>query len=412
MKKLKVGFIGMGNRGGLYHWFASDRSDVCEVSAIVDFKLDLQLSRIGKTNAKHLYTNTDDFFKDALPLDLLCVSSMDKYHYQDALRALNLGYNILLEKPISCKMEEVLHLERVAEEKNLKVVVCHVLRYTLFYKKIKELIDGGTLGNIVNINCTENVAYWHQCHSYVRGNWHSTKETAPQILTKCSHDLDIIQWLMNKKVVKVQSFGDQFFFKKENKPSGSSTMCYNCPINKECDFNAYKFYLKNRDWLIPFAGKDLTDERIDEFLRNSDFGHCAFDMDNDTVDHQVVNILFEDNTTSTLTMNAFSNDCYRDIKVYGTKGDLIGNFEDKIIKVNLFNGEKMTFDISKMTDDFSGHGGGDRIMFNEFIDYILYGKKTPSLTLLTDSVISHKMAFLSEKSRLNGGMPLRLEDEN
>ena len=97
---------------------------------------------------------------------------------------------------------------------------------------------------------------------------------------------------MNKKVAKVQSFGDQFFFKKENKPSGSSTMCYNCPINKECDFNAYKFYLKNRDWLIPFAGKDLTDEKIDEFLRNSDFGHCTFDMDNDTVDHQVVNLSF------------------------------------------------------------------------------------------------------------------------
>ena len=55
---------------------------------------------------------------------------------------------------------------------------------------------------------------------------------------------------------------------------------------------------------------------------------------------------------------------------------------------------------------------GNFTEINEDVDYILYGKKTPSLTLLTDSVISHKMAFLSEKSRLNGGMPLRLEDEN
>ena len=98
--------------------------------------------------------------------------------------------------------------------KNLKVVVCHVLRYTMFYKKIKELIANNVLGEIVNINTTENVAYWHQCHSYVRGNWHNVTETGPQILTKCSHDLDIIKWLMDKEVKSIQSFGDLYFFKK------------------------------------------------------------------------------------------------------------------------------------------------------------------------------------------------------
>lgn len=405
MKKLKVGFIGMGNRGGMYHWFASDRSDACEICAIVDFKLDMQIERIGGSPAKHLYKNTEDFFKDKLDLDLLVISSMDKYHYSDALNGLNLGYNLLLEKPISCTMAEVSHLEEVARRKNLKVVVCHVLRYTMFYKKIKELIANNVLGEIVNINTTENVAYWHQCHSYVRGNWHNVAETGPQILTKCSHDLDIIKWLMDKEVKSIQSFGDLYFFKKSNKPQNSGIMCYDCKIKEECDFNAYKFYLSNRDWLIPFAGRDLTDEKIDAFLRNSDFGHCAFDMDNDTVDHQVVNILFEDNTTASHTMNAFSRDCYRDIKVFGTKGDLIGNFEDKIIKVNLFNGERMEFDIAKMTDDFSGHGGGDRAMFNELIDYLREDKLTSSLTVLEDSSISHKMAFLAEESRLDGGKP-------
>lgn len=405
MRKLKIGFIGLGNRGGLYHAFASDRNDVCEIAAMVDFKLDLQIQRLGNRDNAKLYTNTEDFFNDKLDLDLLVISSMDKYHYMDALRGLNLGYNILLEKPISCTMKEVLELEAIAKSKNLKVVVCHVLRYTMFYKKIKDLISEGVLGDIVNINTTENVAYWHQCHSYVRGNWHNVKETGPQILTKCSHDLDIIKWLMNKEVKSIQSYGDLYLFKKENKPANSSTMCYNCPKQKECDFDCYRFYLNNRDWLIPFVGRDLTDEKIDEFLRGSNFGHCVFDMDNDTVDHQVVNILFDDNTTASHTMNAFSNDCYRDIKVYGTKGDLVGNFEDKIITVKLFNGKQMSYDINKMTDDFSGHGGGDRIMFDELLEYLQTGKTTPSLTLLSDSVISHKMAFLAEESRLENGMP-------
>ena len=404
MRKIKVGLIGIGNRGGMYHDFARFNSDLCEVCAIVDYKLEQQLKRIGNPkDVKYLFDNTNDFFDANIDLDLLVISSMDKYHYEDAKRGILHGYHLLLEKPIACKYEEVLEINELAKKHNVKVMVCHVLRYTLFYKEIKRLIDEKVLGDIVNINATENVAFWHQAHSYVRGNWHNVSETAPQILTKCSHDFDIITWLMNKKPTHVSSFGDLYWFKKENKPNGSSNQCHDCPLGYKCDFNAYKFYLENRDWLKPFAGADLTDEKIDSFLKTSDFGHCVYDMDNDTVDHQVVNIQFEDKTTASLTMNAFSRWCYRDIKIFGTKGDLVGNFEDKIIHVKLFNHEEFDIDITKLTDDFSGHGGGDAIMFKEVLDYILYDKKTKSLTLLDESVLSHKMAFLSEESRLEDG---------
>ena len=411
MKKVKVGFIGIGNRGGMYHDFARKNSDLCEVVAIVDYKLELQLNRIGNpTDVPYLFNNTDDFYAANIDLDLLVISSMDKYHYMDAKRGIEHGYHLLLEKPIACKYEEVLEIDELAKKHNVKVMVCHVLRYTMFYKEIKRLIDENVLGEIVNINATENVAYWHQCHSYVRGNWHNTAETAPQILTKCSHDFDIITWLMNKKPTRVSSFGDLYFFKAKNKPLNSSNKCHNCPLGYECDFNAYKFYMDNRDWLKPFAGKDLTDEKLDNFLKTSDFGHCVFDMDNDTVDHQVVNIEFEDKTTASLTMNAFSRYCYRDIKIFGTKGDLVANFEDKIIHVNLYNykNESFNIDVSKLTDDFGGHGGGDAIMFKEVLDYLLFDKKTNSLTILSESVVSHKMAFLADESRLEEGMPKKI----
>ena len=157
-------------------------------------------------------------------------------------------------------------------------------------------------------------------------------------------------------------------------------------------------------------GKDTSLENIDKFLKVSDFGHCVFDMDNDTVDHQVVNIEFDDKTTASLTMNAFSRYCYRDIKIFGTKGDLVGNFEDRMIHVNLYNHKNEAFDIdiNKLTTDFGGHGGGDSIMFKEVLEYLLFDKRTKSLTLLDESVVSHKMAFLSEESRLEDGMPKKL----
>ena len=196
---------------------------------------------------------------------------------------------------------------------------------------------------------------------------------------------------MEKKVNYVSSFGDLNFFKKENKPEHSTNRCGTCPLGYNCDFNAYRFYLKNPGWLIPFMGTNQTEETIKAYLDKSVFGHCAFNMDNDTVDHQVVNILFDDNTTATLTLNAFSNKCYRDIKVYGTKADLVANFEEKKIHVELFNDEVIDIDLTKLTDDFSGHGGGDAVMFKELLTYLQTGEKTDSLTLLDDSVISHRL---------------------
>lgn len=411
MEKIKIGLIGLGNRGGMYYDFATTNSELCEVVAIVDFRLKQQLERVGNPNIKYTFDNTDDFFAANIDLDLLVISSMDKYHFEDSKRGLLHGYHLLLEKPIACSYEEVEEISSLAKLYNKKVVVCHVLRYTMFYKEIKRLIDENILGDIININATENVAYWHQCHSFVRGNWHNSKETAPQILTKCSHDFDIVTWLMNKKPTIVSSFGNLNFFKKENKPKNASSKCYNCPLGYNCDFNAYKFYLSNKDWLKPFIGNDVSDEKIDAYLKVSSLGHCVFDMDNDTVDHQVVNIQFEDKSTASLTMNAFSRYCYRDIKIYGTKGDLVGNFEENMIHVNLYNykNESFDIDITKLTSDFSGHGGGDAIMFKELLEYLLYDKKTDSLTLLDESVISHKMAFLSEKSRLENGMPKEIK---
>ncbi len=409
MKKIKVGIIGFGNRGSLYAKFIKEQQERAQLVAVADFRIDDITDRLQQYDIAKKYKNSEDLFNDKLDLDLLIISSMDKYHFQECKKAIMLGYNVLLEKPISVNKEEILELERLANEKGVKVVVCHVLRYTIFYKEIKRLIASGKIGDIVNINATENVAFWHQAHSFVRGNWHNTKECGPEILTKCSHDMDIITWLMNKNVKKISSFGDLYYFKKKNKPIDSASRCCSCKLKDECDFNCYKFYLENREWLTPFIGLDLSDEKIDNFLKTSDFGRCVFDMDNDTVDHQVVNILFDDATTASLTMNAFSRYCYRDIKIYGTKADIIGNFESKIITVNYFDGSKEEIDINKLTSDFEGHGGGDRIMLNELLDYLQTGKLTSSLTLLHDSVISHLMSLSAEESRINEGKVIDLE---
>jgi predicted dehydrogenase len=269
---------------------------------------------------------------------------------------------------------------------------------------IKEIIDSGEIGKVININNTENVAYWHHAHSYTRGNWKDSKETGPMILTKCSHDLDLLFWLTGKNVKRISSFGNRSYLTKENDLEGSANHCEDCTRKDECAFNAYRFYLNNKEWLRPIIGDDLSDENIYKSLKGSPYSKCVFKCDSDVVDHQIVNIEFEDKTTASHTMNAFTRYCYRDIKIMGSKGCIEGNFEDKKFTVYHFldNSERVV-DITDYTDDFIGHGGGDRVMFKEVIDYLLTGNKTVSLTSIQESVMSHEMAFAAEKSRVNNG---------
>ena len=404
MKKVRIGLIGYGNRGRLYASFMKDLKDRVELVAVCDLRVDVLKESLKDFNVKHFYSDANDFYKASLDLDLVLICSMDQYHYEHTRLALMNGYNVLLEKPISNKLEEVEHLATLAKERNLKVVVSYVLRYTLYYKKIKEIIDNGEIGDIININNTENVSYWHQAHSYVRGNWRDSNETGPMILTKCSHDMDLIYWLMGKNVSKITSFGSLSYLTNKNAPEGSSTHCTDCKVKDDCAFNCYRFYLNNKEWLRPMVGDDLSDEKINAFLNKSQYSRCVFKCDNNVVDHQIVNIEFDDKSTASHTMNAYTRWCYRDIKIMGTKGCIEGNFEDKTFTVYHFvDNSSYVINIADYTDDFVGHGGGDRIMFIELLDYILTGNKTVSLTTIDESVISHEMAFKAEKSRISEG---------
>ena len=335
---------------------------------------------------------------------------MDKYHFYQTKKCLELGYNVLLEKPVSNNLKEVIELNELAHKNNLKLIVSYVLRYTLFYKMIKDIIDSGEIGKVININNTENVAYWHHAHSYTRGNWKYEKETGPMILTKCSHDMDLIYWLMGKNVDKISSFGNRSYLIKENAPKDAAEYCIDCIEKDNCPFNAYRFYLNNKEWLRPIIGDDLSDENIMKNLYHNQYTRCAYKTNADVVDHQVVNILFDDKTTASHTMNAYTRYCYRDIKVMGSHGCIEGNFEEKKFKVYHFkDNSEREVDITHFTDDFVGHGGGDRVMFIELIDYLLTGNKTKSLTSISESVISHEMAFAAEKSRVNEGKVVKIK---
>ncbi|MBQ9782854.1 MAG: Gfo/Idh/MocA family oxidoreductase [Clostridia bacterium] len=137
----------------------------------------------------------------------------------------------MLEKPISPVKEELLQLLDATKNSTSKIMVCHVLRYAPGFVKIKELLDSGVIGKLIRVETIEQVAFWHQAHSFVRGNWQNDQDTSPMIMQKCCHDLDLIQYYVGAKCEKVYSVGDLSFFKKENQPEGASDRCYDCKFS-------------------------------------------------------------------------------------------------------------------------------------------------------------------------------------
>jgi predicted dehydrogenase len=307
-------------------------------------------------------------------------------------------------------MSPVLHenvkMVQLAEEKGRLLQVCHVLRYSPFWQKLREVIDSGVLGRIVSVSHMENLVYWHMAHSFVRGNWRNEETSGPMLLSKCCHDFDILYWLLRKKVVWLSSFGSLVHFRPENAPPDAPERCTDgCPAAEQCKYDATKLYVKDTNgWpynavtIIPSA-----EARLEE-LKTGWYGRCVYKCDNDVVDHQVVNMELEDGTTVTLTMNGQGNQEGRTMRFDGTKATLYGKFTQggNSIRIHHHQSGKIE-DVPVIDRDHSGHGGGDFGIVRSFVNAV-NGNPDASITTARESLGSHLLAFAAEESRRNKTM--------
>lgn len=414
MKTYSVILIGAGDRGARY---VNEMNKFPDKYKIVGVAEALEGRRKGIQEKFGLpdeacFESWEEILSQPKMADVAIIATMDNMHYEPAMKAIELGYNLLIEKPVAQTAKECADIAVAAKNKGVKVLVCHVLRYTPFYKRVKEIILDGTIGDVMSVIGVEAVGDVHQTHSYVRGNWHCEEDTTPMLLAKCCHDLDIIQWLVDKPCKKVQSFGDLTYFKSENAPEGAPERCFegNCPIADTCPYNSEKIYCDENcsDWFKKacskgFAKAELpTPEEIRSALRVNDYGLCVFHAHNDVVDHQIVNMEFEGSVTASLTMNAF-NTGGRYIRVFGTKGELYANMSDKEITVNTFADKRRNMIKVQETEEsiLGGHGGGDTGIVIELYDYLDGSYNGYCAADIQTSVNNHLIGFAAEKSRHN-----------
>lgn len=420
-KKIQAVVIGCGDRATVYCEEAVNQLKQMEIVAAIDpnpERLRYMREQFG-VKEEQCYTDMQEVLSQGRIADCVINGTMDQMHVETAIPFLEQGYHMLLEKPVVNNKEDLLKIRDTAREHNCKLMICHVLRYAAFYRKMKELITNGTIGEVMNIQTTERVGAFHSSVSYLRGKWASEEECGSTLLlAKCCHDIDLLCWLNNKTVPEsVFSNGGRNYFLPENAPKGAGTRCLvDCPeeIRKTCVYDVQSMYLDN--CMLPWypwqcTGKnwqEVTEEEKVESLKNyNPHGRCVYKCGGDIVDHQNVAVTFTDGSTAVHTMMLGSMRPGRSIWIQGTLGELEGWVGDGEFRLYQYNRETSgykatTFNFQDTEGETGGHFGGDRGLVADFCDLMNGVEPSISCTSINDSIWGHLVCYAADESQKSG----------
>lgn len=404
MKPVTLLIIGAGSRGYNYAGYAQKYPDQVRVVGVADprefFRTRMvQEHTIADENCVEDWQQLADRPRFA---DAVVIATPDAFHRDPALAFAEKGYSILLEKPLAPDPESCRAIVAAALKHKTILAVCHVMRYTLYSQRVKELVASGLIGEIVSIQHLEPVGFWHYAHSFVRGNWRNEAESSPMLLAKSCHDIDWLRYIIGKPCVEVSSHGSLMHFRKERKPAaaGDAKFCLDCMYEPSCIYSARRFYHNRRiegdtGWPLNVITTDFSQAGVDEALRTGPYGRCVYECDNDVVDHQVVNLTYEGGATAAFTMIATSETRDRETIIFGTKGELRGN-GDKIVHYDFFSEETSTYEVGQSD---GGHGGGDYRVMAAFVDAVARQDPSGILSGPEESLETHLTVFAAEQAR-------------
>ncbi len=410
MNQLKVAIIGCGQRGkDIYGKLLATMFQEVKVVGVAEpiTKRREEIVSWHEVNERYVFSSYEQLLAEEKFCDAVIICTNDDLHFEPAKMALEKGYHVMLEKPMVNNEEDLLKLQKLATQyENQVFMICHVLRYTPFFTKIKALIEEGAIGRLMTVQHNENIGYYHMAHSFVRGNWRNSDETSPIILAKSCHDLDILNFLVGGRCTHIASFGELSHFKADQRPLGSSDRCLTCDkeIEAACPYSALKLYLKNGGHWASVITEQVDEEGIHEALMSGPYGRCVYECDNNVADHQATVLTYDNGVSVTFNLSAFTHDITRTLKIMGSHGEIRAHMGTNEVVLHTFNsGETKTYYPLESSEGHVGHGGGDSRLLEDFIKAVSYAKEgiayCPKTTAL-ESIQSHMMAFAAEHARL------------
>ncbi len=400
---MKLALIGAGQRGRIYADYAYEHGKA-DIAYIVepDAGRRAAAAAIYGLTDEQLFEDPTAFFALGRVCDAVIIATMDRQHYAHTIPALELGYDVLLEKPISPDLAECLAIRDTAIRNHCRVMVCHVLRYTGFWSAIKRITDSGDLGRVIDIQHNENIGNFHIAHSFVRGNWRNSDMTSSLIMQKSCHDMDLLTWIVGSRASRVASFGELNYFKPDHAPEGCADRCSECGVT-DCRFDARKVYLPIAgNWPATVLSVEQSEDDLMCAIREGQYGRCVYKCDNNVCDHQVAIFEFENGVHASFNLSGFTNRMCRTVKIMCEDGEIRGDDDLNEIEIIRFTSNWQTEpEIKKITPDIREgfHGGGDAGLMESFLDMIS-GQDTENLSAIDRSIESHVMALGAERSRV------------
>lgn len=400
--------VGAGGRGTTYASFALQQPGRLKITGVAEPQefFRNRMAQQHQIPPERVFRTWKDLVRQPRLADGVIIATLDDMHAEPTVALAKHGYHILVEKPMAPTKAECARMVAAAKKAKVMLGVCHVLRYTSYTRKLKEVLDSGAIGDIVSIQHLEPVGYWHQAHSFVRGKWRNEEESTFMLMAKSCHDLDWIRHIMGRPCQRVASFGSLHHFRKEHRPRGAAARCLDCKVERQCPYSAKKIYLDRfkrgeKDWPVNVAAPVPTRASLLKALRTGPYGRCVYLCDNDVVDQQVVIMEFEGGRTANFTMTAFAGG-HRMTRVFGTRGEAYCD----CVSVRHFDFLTDTWhehDIeSHDSSILGGHGGGDFMLMDAFTQAI--ATRNPALILsgAEESFETHASVFAAEESRRTG----------
>jgi predicted dehydrogenase len=410
MYPVRLIIIGAGSRGSSFARFAFEHPELAQVVGVAEPR---PFYRHKLASQHHIPAeNTAEDWRElaARPrfADAVIVATPDRLHAEPAIAFANQGYAMLLEKPMATNPTDCRRIVDAVEKNGILFAVFHDFRYFSYTKRLKDIIDSGRIGDVISIQHLEPVGYWHYAHSYVRGNWRNEAGSSSMLLAKSCHDIDWLRHILGQRCVQVSSFGSLTHFKHSQKPAaaGAAARCLDCAYEPSCPYSAKRFYQArlrqgNWGWPLDVITADFSEEGVLAALQTGPYGRCVYECDNDVVDHQVVNLLYENGATASFTMTGCSEFADRKTTIFGTRGELRGDLA-KLEVYDFLSGTTEVIDTVLEDAQAGGHWDGDVNVLKAFMYTVATGDTSRILSGARETLETHLTVFAAEESRREG----------
>ena len=399
--KMRIALVGTGVRG-LTMWGESVLKQYGEQVEYVGL-CDINPGRVAFAK-KYLglscgvYTDFEKMMRETKP-DTLIVTTVDATHHQFIVRGMELGADIITEKPMTTdehKCQQILDAEKKTGK---KVKVTFNYRYSPHRSKIYELLRKGSIGTITSVDFHWYLDTSHGADYFRR--WHRLREKSGSLwVHKATHHFDLLNWWIDSDPDEVFARASLQHYGKNHSFRG--TNCRPCPHKAKCPFH----------WDISKSAF-LTDlyvhnEKFDGYLRDG----CVWKEDIDIFDTMAATIRYKNNVQVSYSLTAYAPyEGYR-IAFNGTEGRLEAwiqesnktddrNYVEIVLSKNF--GAREYFQLPYA----EGHGGGDSLLLDQiFLKNIPDPLRQSAGT--RDGALSALIGIAAVKS-CDTGMPIRID---